>query len=316
MAQAQPIGQFLYVQQVVSRAIGGANGFVSQLSTIDEDLANLFDYEAFMELPTEMIGKQPLLTVPQKIEIRGVSFAYPGTDKKVLNNIDLTIERNQHIAIVGENGAGKSTLIKLIADLYAPVKGDIFLDSMNMRDVNVANWHSYLGVLQQDFIHYGFATARDNIVFGDVSKPFDEKRLDQAMDLAEARGFINKLPKKLDSYVNNWMEDDDGNQGTRLSGGQWQRLALARNFYRDAPIIILDEPTSAIDAIAEARIFKRLFAEKNRTLITISHRMTTVQKADVIIVMDGGRIVERGTHAELVKLRGLYYRMFESQLTA
>lgn len=314
MAQAQPIGQFLYVQQVVSRAIGGANGFVGQLSGLDEDLANLFDYEKFMELPTQTVGKQELREVPQQIELRNVSFVYPGAKKKVLSNIDLVIKKNQHIAIVGENGAGKSTLVKLITGLYAPTSGEISLDGLNMHDVNIGSWHGLLGVLQQDFIHYGFATARDNVVFGDVSQPFSQERLDKAIAMAEARDFLNKLPKKLDSYVNNWMEDEEGNQGTRLSGGQWQRLALARNFYRDAPIIVLDEPTSAIDALAESRIFKRLFAEKDKTLITISHRMTTVEKADEIIVIDNGRIAERGTHVELVRARGLYYRMFESQL--
>lgn len=315
MARAQPIGQFLYVQQIVSRAIGGANGFVGQLSTIDEDLANLFDYEEFMQLPVQVSGKYQLQEVPDEIKIQGIYFTYPGAKRSVLHDINVVIKRHQHIAIVGENGAGKSTLVKLITGLYAPTKGSILLDDQDLQETDIASWHTKLGVLQQDFIHYGFANARDNIVFGDVTRPFSQDRLNTALDKAEARSFINKLPKKLDNYVNNWMEDSDGNKGTSLSGGQWQRIALARNFYRDAPIIILDEPTSAIDALAEARIFKRLFADRDRTVITISHRMTTVEKADVIFVMENGRIVEQGTHPELVKAKGAYYRMFESQLS-
>ena len=314
MAQSQPIGQFLYVQQIVSRAIGGANGFVGQLSTIDEDLANLFDYEEFMQLPVQVTGKLELQDIPAEIKIENVYFTYPGSSKSVLHDISLIIKRNQHIAIVGENGAGKSTLIKLITGLYAPTKGTISLNARNLQDIDIASWHAKLGVLQQDFIHYGFANARDNITLGDVSRPFSDERLNTALDKAEARSVINKLPKKLDNYVNNWMEDSDGNKGTSLSGGQWQRLALARNFYRDAPIIILDEPTSAIDALAEARIFKRLFADHDRTVITISHRMTTVEKADMIYVMENGRIAEQGTYTELVEAKGAYYRMFESQL--
>jgi ATP-binding cassette subfamily B protein/ATP-binding cassette subfamily C protein len=132
---------------------------------------------------------------------------------------------------------------------------------------------------------------------------------------AEADSFVDKLPYKLKTYPNTWMEDKEGNKGTQLSGGQWQRLALARNFYRNAPIVILDEPTSAIDALAEASIFKRLFAKTNKkTVVTISHRLSTVERADLIIMLRDGRIVETGTHQELVTKRGQYYTMFEGQL--
>jgi ATP-binding cassette subfamily B protein/ATP-binding cassette subfamily C protein len=169
-------------------------------------------------------------------------------------------------------------------------------------------------VLTQNATEYGFATARNNIYFGDVSKPFDQKRFDQAVDWAEARTFLEKLPQKYDNYLRAWMEDSEGNKGVDLSGGQWQRLALARNFYRDSPIIILDEPTSAIDALAESRIFKSLFNAKDKTIITISHRLTTVKKADVIYVLQEGALAEQGTHAELVKRKGEYFKIFESQL--
>ncbi|MBH1956092.1 ABC transporter ATP-binding protein [Candidatus Saccharibacteria bacterium] len=312
--RAQPIGQFLYVQQVVSRALSGAGSFVSQLSYIDEDLANLFDYQEFMQLPTGKGGNLRLAKAPEVIELRNVSFQYPQSQKPTLHDISLTIKKGAHVAIVGENGAGKTTLIKILTRLYLPTSGAIYLDGKNMKKIAIDSWHAQLGVLQQDYLSYGFASAKDNIFFGDVSGPLDSIRFEAALDRAEARAFLEKLPRGVDSYVINWMEHEDGTKGADLSGGQWQRLALARNFYRDSPIIILDEPTSAIDALAESRIFKHLFADKERTVITISHRLTTIEKADTIFMIKDGYLVEQGTHQQLVSLRGAYYHMFESQL--
>lgn len=314
IAHTQPIGQFLYVQQIVSRALGGARSFVSQVSRIDEDIANLFDYNEFMALPSGMDRPRRLRHTPKVIELRNVSFHYPGSEQMVLQNVTLTLVRSQHIALVGENGAGKSTLVKLLLGLYQPTEGKILLDGVDLAEIHIADWHRQLGVLQQDFTQYSFASARDNVLLGDVSRPIDEGRFSAALDAAEARSFLEKLPKGLDNFVHQWIEHDDGTSGVDLSGGQWQRLALARNFYRDSPIVILDEPTSAIDALAEARIFKRLFAMKDKTIVTISHRLTTVQKADVIYVLQDGKIVEQGTHTELVRTKGAYYTLFESQL--
>lgn len=314
IAQAQPIGQFLYVQQIVSRAIGGSSSFVSQLSQIDEEMAQLFDYQKFMELPQRSGGDITLNSAPKTIKLVNVSFRYPHTDIDVLKDISLTIGDGQNIAIVGENGAGKSSLVKILTGLYVPTKGAVFVDGKDLATVDIASWHRYISALQQDYLRYIFTSVKENVYFGDVSMPFDKKRYDAAIDHAEADKMIAKLPKKDDSYIITWMEHDDGTPGVSLSGGQNQRLALARNFYRDSPIIILDEPTSAIDALAESRIFKHLFAAKDRTVITISHRLTTVEKADVIYMLQNGKIVEHGTHKQLVANRGPYFTMFESQL--
>lgn len=310
----QPIGQFLYVQQIVSRTMSGVSGLVNTISSIDEDIANLFDYNEFMALPAQSAGKRVLPRVPEVIELNNVSFHYPTSDRLVLQDVSFSIRRGQHVAIVGENGAGKSTLIKLLTGLYEPTSGSILLDGTPLAESEVGSWHKYLGVLQQEFISYGFASAKDNVYFGDTSKKFDETRFDAALTKAEAKSFLKKLPRGVDSYVNPWMEDDEGNAGTDLSGGQWQRLALARNFYRDSPIIILDEPTSAIDALAESRIFKHLFDEKGKTIITISHRLTTIQKADMVYMMKDGKLVEQGTAKELIAKKSEFYTMFESQI--
>ena len=312
--RAQPIGQFLYVQQIVSRTLGGVSGLVNTLSSIDEDIANLFDYTEFMALPAQSDGKKRLAKVPTLIEVQNVSFHYLTNDTMVLNDVSLTIEAGQHVAIVGENGAGKSTLVKLLTGLYEPTRGKVALDGKSLTDISVSSWHRYLGVLQQEYIAYGFATAKENVYYGDTTKPFNEQRFDDALRKAEARDFLQKLPKGVDTYVNPWMESPDGTAGVDLSGGQWQRLALARNFYRDSSVIILDEPTSAIDALAESRIFKHLFNEKDKTIITISHRLTTIDKADVVFMMKNGQLVEQGTAKELIAKRGEFYKMFESQI--
>lgn len=316
IAREQPIGQFIYVQQLVQRAMGGANGFINQLSTLDEDLSNLFDYQEFMKLPTHSSMGKAINNPPKVIEFLDVSFRYPMSDRDVLQNISFRMEAGQHVAVVGENGAGKTTLIKLLAGLYAPTGGKIIVDGTPLDQIDRASWHRQLSVLQQDFQHYNFADIRDNVYFGNVSGPVDTSRINASLRDAEAYDFVQKLPKKERTYPNKWMQDDEGAKGTNLSGGQWQRLALARNFYRSAAVIILDEPTSAIDALAEARIFDRLFKKSNdRTVVTISHRLTTVEKADTILVLEDGRLVQQGTHHRLSRESGAYTRLFARQLS-
>ena len=310
----QPIGQFIYVQQIVSRTMGSVNSLVSRLSTIDEDLANLGDYQKFMSLPEQGAGGQLLGQTPGRVTFENVSFTYPETKTEVLNNVSFELTTGAHVALVGENGAGKSTIVKLLCGLYRPTSGRVLIDGVDLADINTAEWHKYLSVLQQDFLTYIFTDVKSNVEFGDIANPDDKQRYEVSTRQAEARGFIDKLPHKDTTILNKWMEDEGGEPGTTLSGGQWQRLALARNFYRDSPFVILDEPTSAIDALAEARIFQRIFnASNKKTVLTISHRLSTVKKADEIIVLDDGKIVERGVHAELVKSKGQYFHMFESQ---
>ena len=311
----QPIGQFVYVQQMVSRAFSEAKELASQLGRIDEDLANITQYQQFMELESGDETGVSIKELAKSIKVDQVSFAYPETDVLVLDNVSMTIERGSRVAIVGENGAGKSTLIKLLMGMYQPTKGQILVDERNLLEIKKSSWHSRIALLGQSFVEYAFATMRENITLGNVHKKPTDEAVVEAMKAAEFMEVADKQPHGADTYVERWMaEDDDKTTATELSGGQSQRLALARNFYRDAPIMILDEPTSAIDALAESRIFKRLFRQTGKTLIIVSHRLTTVEKADVIYMMERGKVVERGTHEELVAKKGRYYNMFESQI--
>ena len=314
IAHRQPIGQFVLVQQMVSRVLGSVDSLISTYNSIDEEVANMVDYQRFMELPLADAKPNLALSMSKSITVRNVKFQYPGSETLVLKGLSLEIKRGQHVAIVGENGAGKTTLVKLLTGLYQPTSGEILIDGRNLSEVNVADWHRQLAVLSQSFIRYDFATAYENVWYGDVSRELDRDRLMDALKQAEADNFVKKLPKGGDSYVDKWMTDDSDDKGVDLSGGQWQRLALARNFYRNAPIVILDEPTSAVDAAAEARIFRHLFKQKDKTIIAISHRLSTVKKADVIYFMKDGRIVEQGACSELIAKCGEFYEMFKEQL--
>jgi len=314
ISHQSPLGQFVLVQQMVSRALSATHSLMNEFSSNSTDISTMSDYEAFMQLPRAGVGRRTLAEPPKKIEFRDVSFKYPNSDTIVLDHISFMIAIGQHVALVGENGAGKSTLVKLLMGLYRPTSGEILVDDVPLSLIDEATWHRYLGVLQQDFIEYYFATIRENVVYGDTANEPDVARFERALERAEASEFVRKLPKQADTIPNQWFEHDDGTNGVDLSGGQWQRVALARNFYRQAPIGILDEPTSAIDALAEARIFGRLFGDHGNTMIVISHRFTTVKKADIIYMLKGGKIVERGTSDELVARKGDFYTMFESQI--
>lgn len=247
-------------------------------------------------------------SLQQGFEFRNVSFHYPSAERLILQNLSLTIQAGSSVALVGENGAGKTTLVKLLARFYDPTEGVILLDGHDLRDYDVTALREQIGVIFQDFVRYHL-TAKENIGLGRVAASDDLERIQQAAAKAGATALIDRLPQQYETFLGKTFEE-----GVDLSGGEWQKLALARAFMRDAPILILDEPTAALDALAEYEIYKR-FAEltADKTTIFISHRFSTVRMAQQILVLEHGQLIEEGTHSELMARDGQYTKMFTTQ---
>ena len=307
------VGAFTFYIQNLGRISGNAQDLVRHTTNLYENNLYIQYYFDVLNLPKLIQEAEPghvfadeEIKAPE-IQFNNVSFRYPG-GPKVLKNISFRLKPGEHLAIVGANGAGKTTLTKLLLRFYDPTEGEILINDYPLRDIKLSNWYKFISTLFQDFAKFSF-TIKDNIILG---KPdlVDEKRMRAAARKSGANEFIEKLPKQYEQRLGKRFED-----GTDLSIGQWQKLALARAFYEEAPILILDEPTSAIDAEAEAQIFDnldKLYTDK--TLVIISHRFSTVRNADKIIVLKNGQIAEEGNHESLMKKRnGLYATMFEKQ---
>jgi len=246
---------------------------------------------------------------PPLINFNAVTFKYPDSDIEVIKNLNLEIKPGEKIAIVGENGAGKTTLVKLLCRFYQVNEGAIFLDEKNINDLKIDSWHKNLGVLFQDFNTYPNLTVKENIYLGKSGEKLDINRMIKAAQSASADEFIKKYPKGYEQILS---EKYAG--GIRPSTGQWQKIAIARFFYRNSPVVVFDEPTASIDAISEAKIFKEIYDFfKDKTVIIISHRFSTVRNADKIYVLDNGKIIESGNHKELLKSKGKYAEAFKVQ---
>jgi len=257
-------------------------------------------------------SKENGLRAPRPIqrgfEFRNVSFAYPGTDRRVLSNFNFSLSCGERVALIGENGQGKTTIVKLITRLYDPTEGEILLDGVDLREYDLADLHSEIGVIFQDFMRYEM-TARENIQVGRVEVEHSLNELEHAAQKSLASEVIDKLQGGYGQMLGRRFEG-----GVDLSGGEWQKLALARAYLRDAQLLILDEPTAALDARSELEVFER-FAELTygKMALLISHRFSTVRMADRIVVLEAGKLVEEGSHAQLIALGGRYAGMFEMQ---
>ena len=243
------------------------------------------------------------------IEFKNVWFKYTNSDKYILEDFNLTIQPGERIALVGVNGAGKTTLIKLLCRFYDVTEGEILIDGINIKDLTFESLYTKIGVLFQDFIRYSQFDVKTNIELGDLKNIGNSQKVEEAIFKADAQSFVEAYSKGIEQILDKSIEG-----GINPSGGQWQRIALGRAFFRDAPILILDEPTSAIDAKAEFEIFERLYEFSiGKSVIIVSHRFSTVRKADKIYVLDKGKIVEQGTHSELLELNGKYAEAFRTQ---
>jgi ATP-binding cassette subfamily B protein len=271
-------------------------------------MSNLFDYLAIPTAKPKL--KAPALARPEEgLRFEGVGFQYPGAERWALRNINLFIPKRQSLALVGENGAGKTTFIKLLSGLYQPTEGRILLDGLDLADWDQQALRRRIGVIFQDFNQYQLL-LRENIAFGSVEHMRDDLRLARAVDQGGARELVASLGGGLETQLGRWFKG-----GVDLSGGQWQKVALARAFMRDeADILILDEPTASLDVEAEHAVFQRFRAlAHGRTTLLISHRFPTVRMADRIIVLEGGQVIEEGTHVELLAAGARYSRLFALQ---
>ena len=306
-------GDFVLFYQAFSQGQGLMRLLLQNIGKIYANsffLGNLFE---FLDLKPSIVNPEfptsPSVGVKEGILFRNVTFSYPRNTKPVLQDFNLEVPAGQVVAIVGPNGAGKSTLIKLLSRLYDPQAGAIEFDGIDVREISIEDLRRQITVLFQQPVHYS-ATAEENIALGDIKQIQNVGEIESAAQAAGADEMISSLPYGYSTMLGNWFSG-----GTELSVGQWQRIALARAFLRKAPIILLDEPTSAMDPWAEANWFKRFHSlAQGRTVVIITHRFTTAMQADRIHVMVNGQIVESGSHEELLAYEGLYAQSWATQM--
>jgi len=312
LAGGYDIGQFYFLTTAIQQASSNLQQVFSTASGIADQALFLTDLLAFFEMKATVDanpnGKHIPAPITQGFEFRNVSFAYPGTSRAVLKNFNMKLRPGERIALIGENGQGKTTVVKLITRLYDPTEGQILLDGVDLRDYTLEDLHRNIGVIFQDFVRFEM-TARENIGVGRVERANDQPELELAAHKSLADTVIEKLPGGYDQMLGRRFEG-----GVELSGGEWQKIALARAYLRDAELLILDEPTAALDARSELEVFER-FAEltEGKMALLISHRFSTVRMADRIVVLSGGRLIEEGNHQQLMADGGVYAGMFEMQ---
>ena len=306
------VGDLTLITTAILQAMSNIQMVFSTASGVADQALFLTDLLAFFAMKPRVESVVNGLRVPRPIrrgfEFRNVSFSYPGTTRRVLSDFNFLLAPGERVALIGENGQGKTTIVKLITRLYDPTEGEILLDGVDLRAYDLDDLHAEIGVIFQDFMRYEM-TARENIAVGRVEIPHTLEEIEDAAEKSLAASVVAKLQHGYDQMLGRRFEG-----GVDLSGGEWQRLALARAYLRDAQLLILDEPTAALDARSEMEVFER-FSDltSNKMALLISHRFSTVRMADRIVVLENGRLVEEGTHPQLMAAGGRYASMFEMQ---
>jgi len=306
------VGDLTLITAAIMQAMSNIQQAFSTASGVADQALFLTDLLAFFAMEPAVKSKPHGLPAPRPMvrgfEFQNVSFVYPGTRRRVLDSFTFTLQPGERVALIGENGQGKTTIVKLITRLYDPTEGRILLDGVDLREYDIDDLHAEIGVIFQDFMRYDM-TARENIAIGCIDVDHTAEDIEYAAEKSLANGVVAKLPEGYNQMLGRRFDD-----GVDLSGGEWQKLALARAYLRDAQLLILDEPTASLDARSELEVFER-FAEltSGKMALLISHRFSTVRMADRIVVLESGRLVEEGSHHQLMALAGRYASMFEMQ---
>ncbi|MCF0057431.1 ABC transporter ATP-binding protein [Dyadobacter sp. CY356] len=306
------IGTMTFLSGSFQRMHGMLQSIMSRFSGIAENALYLKDLFEFFEIKPTILANENGELIPRPIQkgitFENVSFKYPDNDFWAIRNLSFTLNPGEKLALVGENGAGKTTLVKLLACLYKPTEGRILIDGIDILDYQLADLRANIGIIFQDYIRYEM-TVSDNIAVGDIENIDDKEAIRIASEMSMANELITQLPNGFEQVLGKRFKE-----GTELSGGQWQKIALARAYMRDAQLIVLDEPTSALDARAEHQVFQR-FSEliHGKMAVLISHRFSTVRMADRILFLEKGRLIEFGSHDELLNLDGKYAELFQLQ---